>query len=128
MQDVSANNGLCWIQLRGIRVFMHLGVQEAEQTIGHNLTVHLSLQIPFQHTQDCLKNTLDYGEVVQHIRTQCATLGKVHLLEFLCEQLLCSSAVAFPHLYGMKISIEKAYVPIADCTATVSIEAQKFFR
>nr|BFD31283.1 hypothetical protein GTC16762_09010 [Pigmentibacter ruber] len=120
-------NSFCWIHLNNIKTFLYLGANEFEEKIGQNITIKLSLKIKYEHTQDNLENTVDYGLVYEFVLQQIKSLNKVKLLEYLCEQLLNGIQNNFPNIYAAKISIEKGYVPLKHFTGYVVIEAEKDF-
>ena len=120
-------NNFCWIHLNNIKTFLYLGANEFEEKIGQNITINLSLKIKYEHTQDKLENTIDYGLVYEFILKYIERLNKVKLLEYLCEQLLNGIENNFPDILAAKISIEKGYVPLKHFTGHIFIEAEKEF-
>jgi len=117
----------CWIHLQDLRFFLSLGVNPAEKKIGQNIKIDLSLKIKFEDTEDKIENTVDYGLVVDYIKSKLSSLQEVNLLEYLCEQLLNGIGEKFCEVLSAKIVIEKGYVPLENFTGKVRIEAEKEF-
>lgn len=122
-----SNTDLAWIHLENLKFFLYLGATQEEQKIGQNITINLSLQVPYCNTKDNLKNTVDYGEVYCAMQTKLKQLHRVHLLEYLAEQLLQEIENKFPMVCAAKIVIKKGYVPLKDFSGTSKIEAHKQF-
>ena len=116
-----------WIHLNDLRFFLNLGANPHEKIIGQNIKINLSLEISYENTEDKLEKTLDYGLVVEYLRSEIQNLCHTNLLEYLCEQLLNRIGKKFLELKSAKIKIEKGYVPLKDYTGSVCIEAHKIF-
>jgi dihydroneopterin aldolase len=117
----------CWIHMKNLRTFLHLGINPFEQTIGQNINIDLSLKINFTNTQDQLSHTTDYGAVWHFLQERIQALGNVKLLEYLAEQLLLDIGKQFKKVLSVKITIEKDYVPLKNFTGHVKIEARQDF-
>lgn len=118
---------LTWIHLEKLKFFLFLGATKAEQMIGQNITLHLSLCIPYKNTNDKLENTLDYGKVYECVSEKISSLKRVQLLEYLVEQIFNEIHIKFPQIYSAKIIIEKGYVPLKNFSGTVRIETEIIF-
>lgn len=118
---------LTWVHLENLKFFVFLGATEAEQMIGQNITLNLSLCIPYQNTQDMLPNTIDYGKVYECVVSKINAMQRVQLLEYLTEQILLEIHNKFPTIYRAKIVIEKGYVPLKNFSGTVRMETEKQF-
>lgn len=121
------NSNSCWIHLEDLRFFLFLGANPYEKKIGQNIKVDLSIQFKFEHTEDKLENTLDYGLVIEHLKHEIEQLTEINLLEYLCEKLINSLQSRFDKIQAVKISVEKGYVPLQNFPGKVRIEAEKYF-
>ncbi len=122
------SNNLCWIHLKNLKFFLYLGANPAEQMIGQNITLHLSIAFEYLNTQDKLENTLDYGKVFEYLQQEITNKTKIQLLEFLAEKILTGLNKNFPDIYSAKLRIEKGYVPLQNFTGSVEIEVEKKFK
>jgi 7,8-dihydroneopterin aldolase/epimerase/oxygenase len=76
------------IEVRGLSVYTHHGVSEAEREIGQRLEIDVSLEVA-----DCgavltdrLEDTVDYSEVCEVVAV-AATERSYHTLERLCQAI-----------------------------------------
>jgi FolB domain-containing protein len=115
----------CWIHINEIKTFLYIGANELEKRIGQNVTIHLSIKIKFLHTFDDLNQTVDYGDVIEHVIHKIKSLNRVRLVEYLAEQILNDLGEKFPKIAAAKLIIEKGYVPLKDFTGKIKIEAQR---
>jgi len=122
-----AITNLCWIHLENLKFFLFLGATKAEQEIGQNITINLSLCIPYRKTDDNLDNTVDYGKVYDCLSAKIKSLKRVQLLEYLAEQILLELEVNFNKIHAVKIEIQKGYVPLKDFSGTSRIEVYREF-
>jgi dihydroneopterin aldolase len=80
------------VELRGLSIYTHHGVTEAEREIGQRLVVDVSFDVPHCDAllTDRLEDTVDYGEVAE-IVSRAATERSYKTLERLghviCERL-----------------------------------------
>lgn len=116
-----------WIHMQDLHFFLYLGVHEAEQSIGQNIIIHLSLKIPYENTRDKIENTVDYGSVYAYLEQKIKELNKTQLLEYLAEQILNGIGLDFPGIFAAKIVIQKGYLPLKNFTGTVKFEVEKSF-
>jgi dihydroneopterin aldolase len=116
-----------WIHMTDLKFFMQLGANPYEQKIGQNITIDLSIEIPFENTRDNLENTVDYGAVFSYLKAEIEKLNSVSLLEYLCEQLLLKIGDEFKKIQSAKIKIKKGYVPLSHFSGNAHIEASMFF-
>lgn len=116
---------LSWVHLENLKFFIFLGATEAEQMIGQNITLNLSICFPYTNTNDDLENTVDYGKVYECVANKIASIGRVKLLEYLIEQLLNEIQINFPNISKAKISITKGYVPLKNFSGTVCMEVER---
>ncbi|MBX9703565.1 MAG: prolyl oligopeptidase family serine peptidase [Silvanigrellaceae bacterium] len=118
----------CWIEIKDVKVFIHLGVTPEESKIGHNICLDVSLNIPYKNTEDNIENTLDYGDFIELISTKIKQLNHVKLLEYLAEFIFEQIGLLYPKVRAAKIKIAKAYVPLKDFTGNVALFAEKVFQ
>jgi 7,8-dihydroneopterin aldolase/epimerase/oxygenase len=73
------------VELRGLSIYTHHGVSEAEREIGQRLTIDVSFDVPDCDAvlTDRLDDTVDYGEVAD-IVALAATERSYRTLERLC--------------------------------------------
>lgn len=107
--------------------FLHLGANSHEQTVGQNVKIDLSIQIPYEGTQDKLSQTVDYGRIIERVQQFIEATDKINLLEYLAEQVLNMIHEEFNDVKAAKLTIHKAFVPIAHFTGSVAIEVFKEF-
>jgi dihydroneopterin aldolase len=80
------------VELRGLSIYTHHGVTEAEREIGQRLEIDVSFDVPHCDAllTDRIEDTVDYGEVAS-IVTEAATERSYKTLERLghviCERL-----------------------------------------
>jgi FolB domain-containing protein len=117
----------CWIHIKDVYTFLHLGANPHEQKVGQNLKIDLSVQIPFLGTGDDLQKTVDYGVIIKRVQLHIEEMGKVALLEFLAESVLNLIGTEYPQVICAKIILQKAFVPLNHFTGTVSIEASRSY-
>lgn len=119
---------LSWVHLENLKFFVFLGATEAEQIIGQNITLNLSLRIPYKNTKDNIQNTVDYGKVYECVANKISSIGRVYLLEFFIEQILDEIEKHFPKIREAKISVKKGYVPLTHFSGTVCMEVKRKFQ
>lgn len=122
------SQNLCWIDVRDVSVFLHLGANQNEQAIGQNLKLNLRIQIPYRNTDDNLLNTVDYGHVITRITDYISSLTKINLLEYLAELILNFVEREFPNISAAELKLFKSYVPLANFTGNVAIEVSRNFK
>lgn len=116
-----------WVHMQDLRFFLYLGVHDAEQSIGQNIIIHLSLKIPYENTQDKIENTVDYGSVYAYLEQKIKELNQTQLLEYLAEQILNGIGLHFPRILAAKIVIQKGYLPLKNFTGTVKFEVETHY-
>lgn len=116
---------LAWIHLENLKFFLYLGATKEEQSLGQNITLNLSLCIPYTNTDDKIENTVDYGAVYQFISEKIRSLNGVRLLEYFVEQLLEEIHTQFPKIKAAKIMVQKGYVPLKNFSGTSKIEVER---
>ena len=124
---MSQKSNYCWIHIENLKMFLYLGANPHEKKIGQNITMNLSLSIPYNNTKDLLENTIDYGMVTQTIENELKKLEQVNLIEYLCEYILDCIGKNFMEVKAAKVTIQKGYVPLPHFTGTVRIEAEKIY-
>ncbi len=127
MSTLQKSNELCWIHIRDVYTFLHLGANPHEQKVGQNLKIDLSVQVPYRNTNDSLENVVDYSKIIDRIQSYIQSLGRVSLLEFLAEQLLDVIESEFKGVKAARIVLYKAFVPITHFTGSVAIEVERKF-
>jgi dihydroneopterin aldolase len=116
---------LSWVHLENLKFFIFLGATEAEQMIGQNITLNLSICFPYTNTNDDIKNTIDYGKVYECVANKIKSMRRVNLLEYLIEQILNEIQINYPNIHKAKISITKGYVPLKNFSGTVTMEVER---
>jgi len=100
------------IELRGLSIYTHHGVSDAEREIGQRLEFDISLDVPHCDAvlTDRLEDTVDYGEIcdiVARAATErsyktlerlCRVIGEELLARFGCEQVTVRAAKPEPPL------------------------------
>jgi|GEM_PF-640646 len=117
----------CWIHIKDVYTFLHLGANPHEQRVGQNVRLDLSIRIPYRGTDDALARTVDYGKVIQRVQEFIAGLGQVNLLEYLAETILDLIGNEFPRVEAARLVIHKGFVPLPRFTGSVAIEAERNF-
>lgn len=121
------NTNCAWIHLENLKFFLYLGATPEEQSIGQNITIHLSLLIPYCNTNDELSHTVDYGKVYDVLCKKIEQMHKVQLLEYFVEQILNELQTQFSKIHAVKIVVQKGYIPLKNFSGTSKIEAYKQF-
>ena len=119
---------LCWIHIKDVYTFLHLGANPHEQRIGQNIRFDLSVQIPFLETNDALAKTTDYGTLIKRVQEFMKDLEKVDLLEYLSELILNLIGNEFPGVHAAKLTIHKGFVPLPNFTGSVSIQCERQYK
>ncbi|MEY4066223.1 MAG: dihydroneopterin aldolase [Pseudomonadota bacterium] len=127
MSQQSHSSELCWIHIRDVYTFLFLGANPHEQKVGQNLKVDLSIQVPYQRTEDCLENVVDYSKIIERVQSFIEGLGRVNLLEFLAEQVLDVIGSEFREVRAARLTLYKAFVPLSHFTGSVAIEVERQF-
>jgi 7,8-dihydroneopterin aldolase/epimerase/oxygenase len=118
---------MCWIHIRDVYTFLHLGANAHEQKVGQNLKIDLSVRIPYRRTSDDLQNTVDYGILIKRVQSYIEAMESVALLEYLAEKVLDLIENEFPAVCEAKLSLLKAFVPLNHFTGSVAIEVERVF-
>lgn len=121
------SDSLCWIHIRDLEVYVPVGVKSYEREMGQRLKLNLSLQVPYRNTEDQLAKTLNYGAVIQDIAAFIESLGHIHLLEYLAEQLLGFIEEKYSTVHTARVIITKVHVPLASFGGSVEVEAERRF-
>jgi len=81
----SAHDSTVEVELRGLSIYTHHGVSDAEQEIGQRLELDISFDVPDCDAvlTDRVEDTIDYGEVAD-IVALAATERSYRTLERLC--------------------------------------------
>ena len=117
----------CWIHIKDVYTFLHLGANAHEQKVGQNLKIDLSVQIPYRDTRDDLQNTVDYGVIIKRVQSHIEQMGKVALLEFLAESVLDLIGNEYRQVVSARLILQKGFVPLNHFTGTVAIEAHRTY-
>ena len=118
---------MCWIHIKDVYTFLHLGANPHEQRVGQNVRLDLSVRIPYRDTGDALARTVDYGKVIQRVQEFIEGLSQVNLLEFLAEAILDLIGREYPSVESARLVLHKGYVPLPHFTGSVAIEAERNF-
>lgn len=111
------------VELRGISIYTHHGVSDAEQEVGQRLEIDISFDVPDCDAvlTDRIEDTIDYGEVcdvvalaatqrsVRTLERLCQLIGERLMERFGCEQVRVRAAKPEPPL---PISIEEVAVEV----------------
>jgi dihydroneopterin aldolase len=117
----------CYIHLKNLKFFIHIGAIPEENQLGQVITMHLSLKIPYSHTEDKLENTLDYEKVYNLLKSKVSSLDGIKLLEYFCEQILLELHHSFPLIKEAKLEVQKGFLPIPNFQGEVSLSVEKTF-
>ena len=100
------------IRVVDLEVFAHIGVPDAERRQKQRLLISLELSVDsFAHAAgtDNMAWTVNYAEVVQHVKNQAAKRAR-KLLETLAEELAADLLKAFP-IKKVSLEIKKFILP-----------------
>lgn len=100
------------IELIGLRIFAHHGVDPQETKIGNDfeVTVRLRFDPEAPMRTDRLDLTLNYAELTQIVETEMAFPSK--LLENVAFRIYQNINHRYPHITGGSISIYKLHPPV----------------
>jgi dihydroneopterin aldolase len=102
------------IRVIDLEIFAHIGVPDAERRNAQRLLVSLELDIDtFSHAAgtDNLARTVDYDDVVQHVKSFIAEHPR-KLLETLAEEMAFDLLKTFP-IKKITLEIKKFFLPDA---------------
>lgn len=101
------------IRIRGLRVFAHHGVYEAETRLGQTFVVNATLYLSTRQggLADCLEETVSYAEVCQFL-TDYLQANTWKLLEAAAEHTCRALLLRYPLLHGVELELEKPSAPI----------------
>lgn len=101
------------IEIGGLRLLANHGVQAQETLVGNTFEVNVRLTFDAEYAMrsDRLDLTINYGEVVQIIKSEMAFPSK--LLENVVFRLHQAITHRFPQIQGGEITVYKLNPPIA---------------
>ncbi|MCS7030682.1 MAG: dihydroneopterin aldolase [Gloeomargarita sp. SKYG116] len=113
------------IYLHNIRAYGYTGFLPEERALGQWFAVDVKLELSLEKAgqTDDMRDTLDYRQVIQQIRTTIAQ-ERFALLERLAYVLL-EQLLAFPLVQSVTLRVTKVAPPIPDFTGQVSIELHR---
>lgn len=113
------------LMLRGIEVFAHGGVADAEREIGHRLSadVVMSLDVSGAAAADDLSQAVDLAGVYDTVVTTL-TAGEFRLLESMAVRIAERLLAAFP-LHAVTIRLAKPYPPLPGVVAEEAVEVTR---
>jgi len=113
------------IELTGLTVFAHHGVQEHERVHGQDFIVDLIVEFDMRSAaaSDEVTDTVDYGRLaliaVEHVRRD-----PVNLLETVAERL-ASAILADKRIDAVDVTIHKPQAPIETAFADVTVSIRR---
>lgn len=95
------------VELRGISIYTHHGVTEAEQEVGQRLEIDVSFDVPDCDAvlTDRLEDTVDYAEVCDLVvlaATERSYKTLERLAHVICERVMERFAAGAVHVRAMK--------------------------
>lgn len=111
------------LRLRGIRVYSHMGVSDAERAKAQELVVAVDLELDsasYPQTDE-LARAANYAEIVR-IADESARLRPDRLLETFALRLARRLLEQFPATERVRVAVTKALVPVAPTTDEASVE------
>lgn len=116
------------IQVRGLRLWAHVGVLKREQIHGQWFELDLELaldtgRLAAAAADDDLAPSLDYSQVVRVLQAQARTM-RCRTIEHYSEQIL----VVIEQLYGpvpIQLELRKCSAPIAGFDGVVAIQRSR---
>lgn len=111
------------ILISGLEFYAFHGASDEEQAIGHRYRVEARLTVDTRPAgaSDALSDTVDYGQVAQHI-VSLGTTTQFRLLEALAQRLTETLFVAFPLIQALWLRVEKLHPPINAIAGSVGVE------
>lgn len=114
-----------WIDIRGLRLWAHVGVLESEQRLGQwfELDLRLGFSLAAAASSDDLALTLDYSTAIRALQRQSVGLR--------CRTLESWSELIFAlleELYGpvpMQLELRKCKAPVPGFTGMVAIRRSR---
>ena len=112
------------VELRGLSIYTHHGVSEAEQEVGQRLEFDISFDVPDCDAvlTDRLEDTVDYVAVAEVVK-EISDGHEFHLLEALAAAVADAVRQRFPvdrvRVRVRKREVEPAGLPVAWTAATV---------
>ncbi|HEX2359390.1 MAG TPA: dihydroneopterin aldolase [Solirubrobacterales bacterium] len=128
MDGHGSNDSSVEVELRGLSIYTHHGVTEAEQEIGQRLEFDLSFDVPDCDAvlTDRVEDTVDYAEVCdivalaatersyRTLERLCQVLAERLMERFDCESVRVRAAKPEPPIHypvdeaGVEVSVERA--------------------
>ena len=110
------------VELRGISIYTHHGVTDAEQEVGQRLEIDVSFEVPDCDAvlTDRLDDTVDYAEV-SDIVALAATERSYRTLERLCH-VICERLVERFGARAVRVRAAKPEPPLPVTLGEVAVE------
>lgn len=110
------------VRLKGIVLFGHVGVHEAERDTGQKLEidVELSADLEAAATADALADTLDYEKIYRTVEATVAA-ARCRLLETLA-RTLCRTLLDGFEVAEVTVRVRKPNVPFAGTLSAAEVE------
>jgi dihydroneopterin aldolase len=122
--DESADHSV-QVELRGLSIYTHHGVTEAEREIGQRLELDISFDVPHCDAllTDRIEDTVDYGEVAD-IVSLAATERSYKTLERLCH-VICERLGGRYGCESVVVRAAKPEPPLALAIEEVAVEVTR---
>lgn len=113
------------VELRGLSIYTHHGVSEAEREIGQRLEVDISFDVPHCDAvlTDRIEDTVDYGEVAD-IVALAATERNYRTLERLCH-VICERLAERFGCESVTVRAAKPEPPLPLAIEEVAVEVTR---
>ena len=113
------------IQVRGLRLWAHVGVLDFERADGQwfELDLGLTFNLEAAGRSDALSDTLDYSRLIMALQQQARSI-RCHTLEHYSECMLD----LVDELYGpvpVRLELRKCQAPVAGFGGVVAVERQR---
>jgi dihydroneopterin aldolase len=100
------------IELEGIELFGHHGVNEEERRDGQRFVFDVALEVPdWTGSSDRIGNTVDYREVAELVR-EVSDAHAYYLLEALAATLVDELLERFPPVVAARVRVRKPEVQL----------------
>lgn len=114
------------IVIKDLEVFGYHGVFEEEAFLGQKfiVTAELFLSVRQAGKTDNLKDSLDYGEACQMVKSLVET-KRYMLIERLAEEIAEQLLLAFPLVSEVEVTVKKPWAPVKVSLDTVAVTIRR---
>jgi len=115
------------ITLEGMEFFAYHGHMDEEQKIGNKYSIDVSIDADLSApaSTDNLKDTINYGEVYDMVKTVMAK--KHRLLEHVGYEIITAIKVKFIHIQKVTVQVSKYNPPIGGVCHKAKVTLEEVF-